>query len=135
MADKKGCIDYWDYRTRWRLLGRILKKYIDLKQDIEIMELGGANSFIIDEFFSKTRLKSYTIFDNNDYGLNLIDANKYQNKIKVYNRDLTHSYSQTVKADLVFSIGLIEHFSKVNTSRVIENSFNICHMKKNHLSP
>lgn len=105
---------------------RILKKNIDLKKDIEITELGGANSFIVDEFFLKTDLKSYSIFDNNDFGLNLIDSKKYQSKVKVYNQDLTYSFRQTVKSDLVFSIGLIEHFSKATTSRVIENHKKMC---------
>jgi putative flippase GtrA len=112
--------------TKRKLL-RLFKDYVGNKVN-SICELGGANS----SFFSGLRTQYpdaiYTIIDNNQRGLDLFQKRYSDDKnIILCNEDVlkleqgVNSIAGT--ADVVFSIGLIEHFTREGTARAIAAHF------------
>lgn len=111
--------------TGYKLAGLIKKYYPEFKKGITIAELGGANSCFFDLINRKIKPKNYLIIDNNELGLN-----KFRQRIgnipgvALKNVDVLNMKSQE-KVNLVFSVGLIEHFSFEDTSKVIAAHFNM----------
>lgn len=89
-----------------------------------ICELGGANSC----FFAGMRRhfpnSKYIIVDNNRYGLDLFSKNHSEEKNTVLiQEDVLNGSSSHISADIVYSVGLIEHFSPADTAKVIKRHF------------
>jgi putative flippase GtrA len=89
-----------------------------------ICELGGGNS----SFFAKIRANypeaTYIIIDNNQRGLDLFQEQHTNDpSIKLINDDVIDPCVEIDPVDLVFSVGLIEHFSKENTAKAIQEHF------------
>lgn len=76
-------------------------------------EFGGANSKIAERFSHEFNLKEMLIVDSNKYGLKITKENDIKNLktlyANVFDIDIKNKY------DLVYSIGLIEHFSEEGT--------------------
>ncbi|HEY1339250.1 MAG TPA: glycosyltransferase [Bryobacteraceae bacterium] len=86
---------------------------------ISIIEIGGANSCFLDRIVAALAPKSYDVVDTNSYGLSLLEA-------RVGGSDTVSLHEQSVlslalekQADLVFSIGLVEHFDPKETREAI----------------
>ncbi len=84
-----------------------------------ITEIGGANSCFLDQILSKVQCSSYNVVDTNAYGLALL-------KERSDGRGVVHLHQQSVldlklppSADLVFSVGLVEHFTQNDTRRAV----------------
>lgn len=92
-----------------------------------IVELGGGNS----SFFLGLRAlfphTKYTVIDNNAYGLNLFkQVNSEDGKISIICHDvIDNQHALNLSADIVFSVGLIEHFSPTGTSQAIKKHFSL----------
>ncbi len=89
-----------------------------------ICELGGANSC----FFSPIRHcfpdAKYTIIDNNHVGMSLFSSNHLEeSNIVLLEMDIFEHEEQPELADIVFSAGLIEHFSTKRTQKAIQAHF------------
>jgi glycosyltransferase involved in cell wall biosynthesis len=89
-----------------------------------IYELGGGNSY----FFSKLRAKHpnvrYVVLDNNQHGLDMFSKQYADDKnIQAVNDDVLEPKTVLTPADVVFSIGLIEHFSTQGTAKAIQTHF------------
>lgn len=89
-----------------------------------ICELGGGNSW----FFSRLRAKypgaSYAIIDNNQRGLDLFQERHGDDEaVEVINDDVIDPRCTAARADLVMSVGLIEHFGRQDTARAIQTHF------------
>lgn len=89
-----------------------------------ICELGGGNSC----FFSGLRAKypdaAYAIIDNNQRGLAIFrERHGDDEAVEVINDDVINSTSSVAPADLVISVGLIEHFGRQDTARAIHAHF------------
>jgi len=89
-----------------------------------ICELGGANSC----FFSPIRHQfpdaHYTIVDNNHTGMSLFATTHSKEKnIHLVENDIMNMPKQQTLADVVFSTGLIEHFSIEGTKQSIHAHF------------
>ncbi|MFN0172089.1 MAG: GtrA family protein, partial [Bryobacteraceae bacterium] len=109
--------------TAKRLL-RALREHAPgaLAGGLRITEFGGANSCFLDVFAAALRPARYRVIDTNLYGLGLLR-----------NRTLPGGGLLELKAqdvlelpanadwDLVFSVGLIEHFDKARTGRAIRS--------------
>lgn len=82
------------------------------------LELGGANSKIAERFSNEYRISQFLIVDNNKYGLELTKKNA---KIKNLHTKWANilSLNITKQFDLVYSIGLIEHFNVKDTKKAI----------------
>jgi len=112
--------------TRRKLL-RLFKDYAGNGVS-SICELGGANS----SFFSGLRTQYpdaiYTIIDNNQSGLDLFQKQHSDDKNIILRNEDVLNLEQGVNsmagtADVVFSIGLIEHFAQQGTARAIGAHF------------
>jgi hypothetical protein len=108
---------------------RLLNKFVpQIRSEIKIAELGGANSCFyetIDKEFSPSK---YLIVDNNRMGLDktIERLNKAKN-IELKYEDILDTEEKSEKFDVVFSVGLIEHFSPDETMKCIAAHF--CYLK------
>lgn len=92
----------------------------------EICECGGGNSCFAQDLIDEFRIGTYDIIDKCELGVE-----KARNKLinsKSYCLDLTEKIESDLygRYDLVYSIGLIEHFDDDNRRKVIENHFALC---------
>ena len=96
------------------------------KPGVRICELGGANSCFIDDFLAVPNVGHYHVIDLNAYGVELLNRrfpNDSRVSAEVANAlDLTASVE---KYDIVYSVGLIEHFDRAGTVRCIDAHFRL----------
>lgn len=84
-----------------------------------IAELGGANSCFLDAIIERLRPSSVLVVDNNSFGLDLLLQGLPETaKVEVLNASVL-DMPRTESADLVFSVGLVEHFDVESTRRAI----------------
>ena len=96
----------------------------DLKS---ICELGGANSCFIDSFLVAEELENYHVVDNNNFGLQLLEKRYSENSTVTYEKaDILVLENARIKYELVYSIGLIEHFLAEDTKKSIATHFSLC---------
>jgi len=88
-----------------------------------ICELGGGNSCFYATLHYEFPNAKYTIIDNNDHGLDLFRQHNNDQCISLVTDDVINPTSLLEPSDLVFSIGLIEHFSKLDTAKAIKYHF------------
>jgi len=97
---------------------KLIKKYCHPNPDI--VELGGANSCFYSSIKKNIFPRSYTIVDNNQLGL---DKTKFDAKLICL--DVLNIKDQHLQSDLVFSVGLIEHFNELDTAKAISSHFKL----------
>jgi hypothetical protein len=89
----------------------------------EIVEFGGANSCFLQQILDHVHPAVYTVVDTNEYGLSLL-AGKFSQETPVR---LKHANVLdepiACEADLVFSIGLVEHFDTEGTRKAVVSHF------------
>lgn len=105
------------------------KRLLDLlttseKLSPSICELGGANSCFYQSIMEKLKPSEYHIVDSNMTGLDKFRENHPASttglhKGNVLNLDID------LQTDIVFSVGLIEHFTPEDTARAIEAHFRL----------
>ncbi len=84
-----------------------------------IIELGGANSCFADRIIAELRPSAYHVVDNNDYGLNILSARADKPPhIRLHRGDVLNMHLD-LRADAVFSVGLIEHFDPAGTRQAV----------------
>jgi len=129
--------DWNEYYTKVPFTARLTRKYTakTLVAAIQrycgerprIVEIGGANSCFLDGILQKLKPRAYHIIDNNRYGLDLLQqvlsANSNVSATQMNVLDLKSGASP--EADLVFSIGLVEHFDPEGTRRAIAAHFDL----------
>ncbi|HBW21898.1 MAG: hypothetical protein A2X28_02130 [Elusimicrobia bacterium GWA2_56_46] len=87
-------------------------------------ELGGANSCFYSAISETYPGALYTVIDNNRRGLELLrERCKVPEKLELRRDDILASPPPALNADIVFSAGLIEHFSPKQTARAIQAHF------------
>lgn len=97
------------------------------KGEFSIAELGGANSCFYEVITKELKPVEYHIFDNNDTGLDKLterikpDASA---PLRIHNTDIIKMKTD-FKTDVVFSVGLIEHFNKEGTRKAVEAHFEL----------
>jgi glycosyltransferase involved in cell wall biosynthesis len=108
------------------IVGKALTDSIDAhasQPPQSIVELGGANSCFFDQVNARYRPGQYHIVDNNRLGLQ-----KFIRRVGVSENVLTH-YDNVLdpqvfmQADVVFSVGLIEHFRPDEVKKAIRHHF------------
>lgn len=115
--------------TRRISAARILRTLAPkLKQTaVSICELGGANSCFIDDFLRLPAVGRYDVIDLNAYGVKLL-ADRYPNDPRISARvgDVLVTPHGAGTYDIVYSVGLIEHFDAAHTAQCIDAHFNLC---------
>ncbi|MFH0842532.1 MAG: class I SAM-dependent methyltransferase [Bacteroidota bacterium] len=105
---------------------RLLKQFSPSNRfNITIAELGGANSCFYESINKAFSPYKYLIVDNNKEGLDkTIDIMKKSDNIELKYENVLNSTEGTEEFDIVFSVGLIEHFPPEGTSKCISAHFN-----------
>jgi len=90
-----------------------------------MIELGGANSAFLELLIQELAPKEYLIIDNNQAGLDKTkDRITKDSNVAVLNSDILNLDIKK-QADLVLSIGVIEHFDKTGTRNAIKAHFEL----------
>jgi putative flippase GtrA len=92
---------------------------------ISIAEIGGANSCFLDAIVSKVGCRSYDVIDTNRYGLSLLEQRAGNGSVVRLHEQSVLALSMDLEADLVFSVGLVEHFDPEETRRAVLAHFDI----------
>ena len=89
-----------------------------------ILEFGGANSCFIDQILEEVQPVRYDVIDNNRLGLDLLKS-RYpgDDRVSVSHGDALATLEPERLYDIVFSVGLIEHFDPAGTARVVAAHF------------
>ena len=98
-----------------RMIGRT-----GLKTGFSTAELGGGGSCFYEKITKKYPVEKYTVFDSCQAGLQAF-LRKHPNGNTVRTDLLT--YEPEEQYDLVFSVGLIEHFPQESTAAMIKKHF------------
>lgn len=108
--------------TTRRLIGHLTRN--QATPTPKIVEWGGGNSCFIEALYQHLKPQRYTVCDTNELGLTLMrqQAIRYPG-LDALRADVLLSTAQSLQADIVFSVGLIEHFDPVGTARAIESHF------------
>jgi glycosyltransferase involved in cell wall biosynthesis len=89
-----------------------------------IVELGGGNSLFLRAFRRRFPEAVLTAIDTNALGLRLLRRQfAGDSRVLAINRDVLAPVDDAQGADLVFSVGLIEHFDPERTARAIDGHF------------
>ncbi|MBT6341737.1 MAG: class I SAM-dependent methyltransferase [Desulfobacula sp.] len=118
-----------------QILIKTIKKYIGNTKNLSLIELGGANSAFLELLINAFRPKEYIIVDNNQAGLDKTKSRiTKDNNVSVLNIDILNldilkkdilKRGIQKQVDLVLSTGLIEHFDKTGTQKVIKAHFEL----------
>jgi glycosyltransferase involved in cell wall biosynthesis len=88
-----------------------------------IVEVGGANSCFLDAIARRIGFEQYHVVDKNRYGLDLLRRRYPQsNRVLAHEGDIL-AEPELTGADLVFSVGLIEHFQPSGTATAVASHF------------
>ncbi|HEV3201938.1 MAG TPA: glycosyltransferase [Bryobacteraceae bacterium] len=107
--------------TTARLLDAI-RRYVtpaSLTGRISIVEIGGANSCFVDRILQEVPCGSYDVVDTNQYGLSLLAGRAGLSNVVRLHQQSVLALSLDTPADLVFSVGLIEHFDPARTREAV----------------
>ena len=86
----------------------------------KVVEIGGANSCFLDAIQRDVKPAEYHVVDSNHYGLSLLAGRK---DVVTHEADVLRLGDLGFQADVVFSIGLIEHFDPAGTRQAIGAHF------------
>ncbi|MDP3735407.1 MAG: glycosyltransferase [bacterium] len=112
-------------KTKSKVLVDFIQKYISYPHTMRVVELGGGDSCFYSLIKDRFSPKEYHVVDNNDVSLK-----KFEDKFGSDTGTFLHRADVLVvqnepQADLVFSVGLIEHFSPEDTKRAIVGHFSL----------
>ena len=89
-----------------------------------ILEFGGANSCFIDQIIAQVEPARYDVIDNNRLGLELLKS-RYMgdDRVSAIYGDVLSTSEPNAPYDIVFSVGLIEHFDPAGTAAAVAAHF------------
>jgi hypothetical protein len=89
-----------------------------------ILELGGANSCFIDQILEEVQPARYDVIDSNQLGLDLLKSRyPHDDRVSARHGDALAVSEPERLYDIVFSVGLIEHFDPTGTAKVVVAHF------------
>jgi SAM-dependent methyltransferase len=93
---------------------------------IGVVEIGGANSCFLDAVLGAFGPRSYDVVDTNRYGLSLL-ANRARHASTAVrlHEESVFKMSLDDSADLVYSVGLVEHFDVPGTRAAVLAHFDV----------
>ena len=92
---------------------------------LSILEIGGANSCFLDSIVAGVGCQRYDVVDTNAYGLSLLEQRVgHGDKVRLHQQSVL-GLSLETQADIVFSVGLIEHFDAPRTRQAVLAHFDV----------
>ena len=92
---------------------------------LAIVEIGGANSCFLDSILAGVGCRSYDVVDTNEYGLSLLAGKVEGSEVLRLHQQSVLDLHMRPQADLVFSVGLIEHFDPAETRKAVQAHFDV----------
>lgn len=93
------------------------------KKGARIAEFGGGNSCFFDLVSEVMSPPEYHVIDNNPIGLEkLLERVGFSHRVFLHNHDILR-FDTDLRCDLVFSVGLIDHFTPEGTRKAVEKHF------------
>ena len=105
-----------------------IKRYVKPSSEsgrLSIVEIGGANSCFVDSILEKVPCESYDVVDTNEYGLSLLGKRENLSKVVHLHQQSVLDLELERPADLVFSVGLVEHFDPRRTREAVLAHFGV----------
>ncbi len=111
-------------RRLWAHFAAVMTRHLDKAGErLVVAELGGADSCMYERFVGTFGVREYHVLDNNRLGLQRFLERKRSNTL-VHDCDLLQGgIPRQIAADVVFSVGVIEHFEPADTAKVIDAHF------------
>jgi SAM-dependent methyltransferase len=92
---------------------------------LAIVEIGGANSCFLDRILAGVGCRQYDIVDTNAYGLSLLEPRtRADNRVRLHQKSVL-GLEMEAAADIVFSVGLVEHFDRAHTREALLAHFDV----------
>jgi glycosyltransferase involved in cell wall biosynthesis/SAM-dependent methyltransferase len=111
-----------------KMLVNAMKRYASPSagnQELSILEIGGANSCFVDRILSDVGCRQYDVVDTNAYGLSLLEKRAGgDSRIRLHQESVL-GLKMEAQADIVFSVGLIEHFDAPHTRQAALAHFDL----------
>jgi SAM-dependent methyltransferase len=115
------------------MLVRAIKQYAQAQagEALAIVEIGGANSCFLDSLLREIAPRSYDVVDTNEFGLQLLAQRAaggpggHLGPAPRLHRQSVLSMSLPATADVVFSVGLVEHFNPAETRAAVLAHFDV----------
>lgn len=104
-----------------------IKTYAEgITKGLSIVEIGGANSCFVAAILADIQPRSYDVIDTNAYGLMLL-AKRYASSsiVRLHQENALSLPPSFREADVVFSVGLVEHFDPQGTSQAVRAHFDL----------
>lgn len=122
---KKSVISRVAQRIQRQYIIKTVASCVNGKDVRKVVEFGGADSCFYDTAKRIFDLNTFLVLDNSTKGLeNFEKAHQGENvEIKTCNCDLLQGEIDIEEYDFCYSLGLIEHFDKRNTEKVISLHF------------
>lgn len=112
------------YFSSGRLIQSI-RRYAPTQKSLTIAELGGAGSAFYSKIDSAFNPVRYYILDNNQFGLDLLSKNPGKSSNLILRNSDILALDEKLELDIVYSIGVIEHFSGEDTCRAVKAHFDL----------
>ena len=106
---------------------QILSNFVGHGKPLSIIEFGGANSCLVESIVRSLPTETYYAADINKLGLGMLSGrpNLPQSVVPLH-ADVLNPGASLPQAEVVMSVGLIEHFNPDGTRAAIENHFRFC---------
>jgi SAM-dependent methyltransferase len=92
---------------------------------LAITEIGGANSCFLDSILTNIRPRSYDVVDTNAFGLSLLAKRVGDSSTVRLHEQSVLQMSLPPTADVVYSVGLVEHFDAARTREAVLAHFDV----------
>jgi len=92
---------------------------------LAITEIGGANSCFLDAVLANIRPRSYDVVDTNAFGLSLLAKRVGDSSTVRLHEQSVLNMSLPPTADVVYSVGLVEHFDEKRTREAVLAHFDV----------
>jgi spermidine synthase len=112
------------YTGRW--LASAMGNHLPDRPQIEVVEFGGGNSCFFRDLVSSLPISRYEVVDLNEKSLRLFEGQAREVpsvSTATHRADLLRQTPVVAPADVVFSVGLIEHFDVEGTKEVARRHF------------
>ena len=104
---------------------KLMTTYASLK-NLRVAELGGGNSFIAEDIITMFGVREYHVVDSNPRSLQLLSERLGKFSCVTSKLGDVTELEGECNFDIVFSIGLIEHFSREKSKLAIRSHFRMC---------
>lgn len=112
-------------KTTLNILVDCIKKYTDYSLDV--IELGGGNSCFVHGLMDKLDISSYSIIDNCEVAVEMYKKMNLPGNAYMIDLMEKHAVDDIQEMfDVVYSVGLLEHFRGKGIVQIVEEHFQLC---------